>query len=140
MTTVCPTSTQKLKNRIYIRVWRSWERGWFGSVACTIRVQRSRSPESLETRAFAGFYWSAKPGRKTALTTGLTTDRKIFDFRPRRGIITQTLISGCSAVGSARDLGSRGRAFESPHSDQKTSEIRRFQRFLLIPCLLRRRI
>ena len=27
-------------------------------------------------------------------------------------------ISGCSAVGSARDLGSRGRAFESPHSDQ----------------------
>ena len=32
-------------------------------------------------------------------------------------------ISGCSAVGSARDLGSRGRAFESPHSDQKSVKI-----------------
>ena len=27
------------------------------------------------------------------------------------------LISGCSAVDSARDLGSRGREFESHHSD-----------------------
>ena len=46
------------------------------------------------TRAFAGFRRVTKPGRKTALTTGLTTDRKIFDFRLSRGIIAKTEYPG----------------------------------------------
>ena len=33
---------------------------------------------------------------------------------------TEKYISGCSEVGIALDLGSRDRAFESPHSDQKS--------------------
>ena len=53
-----------------------------------------RNLESLAARAFTGFLRGAKPGRKTALTTGLTTDRKIFDFRPRRGIILKTEYPG----------------------------------------------
>ena len=35
-------------------------------------------------------------------------------------LILKNLISGCSEGGIALDLGSRDRAFESPHSDQKT--------------------
>ena len=37
--------------------------------------------------------------------------------------MVQNQISGYSAVGSALDLGSRGRAFESLYSDQNPSEI-----------------
>ena len=37
-------------------------------------------------------------------------------------------------------LGSRDRAFESPHSDQNPSEIVDFRGIFLILCLLRRRI
>ena len=38
LTTVCPTSTQKPeKMNIYIRVWRSWERGWFGTIRPQVR-------------------------------------------------------------------------------------------------------
>lgn len=33
------------------------------------------------------------------------------------------LIAGCSAVGSARALGAWGREFESPHSDQLSTDI-----------------
>ena len=47
-------------------------------------------------------------------------------------------ISGCSEVGIALDLGSRDRAFESPHSDQNPSEINDFRGIFLILCLLRR--
>jgi len=36
-------------------------------------------------------------------------------------------------------LGSRDRAFESPHSDQNPSEINDFRGIFLILCLLRRR-
>ena len=61
----------------------------------------------------------------------MTTDRKIFQSHRFRAIIDENQISGYSAVGSALDLGSRGRAFESLYSDQKTSEISRFQRFFL---------
>ena len=39
--------------------------------------------------------------------------------------------SGCGAVGSALDWGSRGREFKSRHSDQvKRAEIERFRLFL----------
>ena len=60
----------------------------------TIHDLRSGSPESLAARAFAGFWQVVKTGRKTALTTGLTTDRKNFDFRPQRGIIAKTEYPG----------------------------------------------
>ena len=104
-------------------------------------VEQGKTPESLVTPAFAGFSPIAENGTKAALTTGLTTDRKIFEFLPRRGIMTEieypgiaqlvarqlwentpgpphNFISGCSAVGSALALGARCREFESPHSDQ----------------------
>ena len=41
--------------------------------------------------------------------------------------------------GSDIGLGSRDRAFESPHSDQNPSEINDFRGIFLILCLLRRR-
>ena len=46
-------------------------------------------PQSLATRAIAGFSPVAENGTKAALTTGMTTDRKIFDFLPRRGIMAE---------------------------------------------------
>ena len=63
------------------------------------------SPEALEARAKAGFPLSDKQGQKTGLTTGMTTDRKIFQSHKFRAIIVQNQISGYSAVGSALDLG-----------------------------------
>ena len=50
---------------------------------------QDEAPESLATPAFAGFPPIAKSGIKAALTTGMTTDRKIFDFLPRRGIMAE---------------------------------------------------
>ena len=41
------------------------------------------------TPAFAGLSPVAESGTKAALTTGMTTDRKIFEFLPRRGIMTE---------------------------------------------------
>ena len=61
---------------------------------------------------------SPESGTKAALTTGMTTDRKIFQSHKFCAIMVQNQISGYSAVGSALDLGSRGRAFESLYSDQ----------------------
>ena len=57
----------------------------------------------------------------------MTTDRKIFQSHKFRAIMVQNQISGYSAVGSALDLGSRGRAFESLYSDQNPSEINDFR-------------
>ena len=41
------------------------------------------------TLAFAGFPPIAENSIKAALTTGMTTDRKIFIFTPRRGIMAE---------------------------------------------------
>ena len=41
-------------------------------------------------------------------------------------------ISGCSAVGSVLDLGSRGREFESPHSDQRACSLLHMQRVRVV--------
>ena len=41
-------------------------------------------------------------------------------------------LSGCGAVGSVRDLGSRGREFKSRHSDQKSVKIDDFDGFLML--------
>ena len=46
-------------------------------------------PQSLATRAIAGFSPVAENGTKAALTTGMTTDRNIFDFPLRRGIMAE---------------------------------------------------
>ena len=44
----------------------------------------------------------------------------------------QTLQSECSAVGSALRSGRRGRAFESPHSDEKRQMIHIICRFFIL--------
>ena len=54
--------------------------------------------QSLATPAFAGFSPIAENGTKAALTTGLTTDRKIFEFLPRRGIMTEIEYPGIAQL------------------------------------------
>ena len=55
-------------------------------------------PQSLVTPAFAGFPPIAENGTKAALTTGMTTDRKIFDFLPRRGIMAEIEYPGIAKL------------------------------------------
>ena len=50
---------------------------------------QGKTPQSLAAPAIAGFHPIAESGIKVALTTGMTTDRKIFDFLPRRGIMAE---------------------------------------------------
>jgi len=57
-----------------------------------------KSPEGLTTRAIAGFPPVAENGTKAALTTGMTTDRKIFIFTPRRGIMAETEYPGVAQL------------------------------------------
>ena len=55
-------------------------------------------PQSLATRAIAGFSPVAENGTKAALTTGMTTDRKIFIFTVRRGIMAETEYPGVAQL------------------------------------------
>ena len=55
-------------------------------------------PECLAARAIAGFPPVAENGIKAALTTGMTTDRKIFDFPLRRGIMAETEYPGIAKL------------------------------------------
>ena len=55
-------------------------------------------PQSLATPAFAGFPPVAENGTKAALTTGMTTDRKIFDFLPHRGIMAEIEYPGIAKL------------------------------------------
>ena len=89
------------------------------------------TPQSLATPAFARFFPIAESSTKAALTTGMTTDGKISQSHKFCAIMVQNQISGYSAVGSALDLGSRGRAFESLYSDQNPSEIVDFRGIFL---------
>ena len=57
-----------------------------------------KTPQSLATPAFAGFPPIAESGIKAFLTTGMTTDRKIFDFLPRRGIMTEIEYPGIAQL------------------------------------------
>ena len=57
-----------------------------------------KSPQSLAARAIAGFPPVAESGTKTALTTGMTTDRKIFIFTPRRGIMAEIEYPGVAQL------------------------------------------
>ena len=70
-----------------IRVWRSWYRATFGSAVAVSGTWQGETPQSLAAPAFAGFLPIAENGIKVALTTGMTTDRKIFDFPSRRDIM-----------------------------------------------------
>ena len=59
---------------------------------------QGETPQSLVTPAIAGFSPIAENGIKAALTTGLTTDRKIFDFPLRRGIMTEIEYPGIAKL------------------------------------------
>lgn len=52
-------------------------------------TRQGEMPQSLATPVFAGLSPVAENGTKAALTTQMTTDRKIFDFLPRRGIMAE---------------------------------------------------
>jgi hypothetical protein len=52
-------------------------------------AEQGETPQSLATPVFAGFPPVAESGIKVALTTGMTTDRKIFIFTARRGIMAE---------------------------------------------------
>ena len=57
-----------------------------------------KSPQSLAVRAIAGFPPVAENGIKVALTTGMTTDRNIFDFPLRRGIMAEIEYPGIAKL------------------------------------------
>ena len=59
---------------------------------------QGETPQSLATRAIAGFPPAAENGTKAALTTGMTTDRKIFIFTPRRGIMAEIEYPGVAQL------------------------------------------
>ena len=59
---------------------------------------QGETPQSIVTPAFTGFPSVAESGTKAALTTGMTTDRKIFDFLPRRGIMTEIEYPGIAQL------------------------------------------
>ena len=77
---------------------RSWQRAWFGSAVAVSGTGQGKTPQSLAMPAFAGFSLIAKSGTKAALTTGMTTDRKIFDFSSRRGIMAKTEYPGIAKL------------------------------------------
>ena len=59
---------------------------------------QDETPQSLVTPAFAGLSPIAENGIKAVLTTCLTTDRKIFDFCPRRGIMAEIEYPGVAKL------------------------------------------
>ena len=59
---------------------------------------QGETPQSLLTPAFAGFHPIAENGIKAFLTTGMTTDRKIFDFLPRRDIMAEIEYPGVAQL------------------------------------------
>ena len=59
---------------------------------------QGETPQSLAARSFAGFPPIAENGTKAALTTGMTTDRKIFIFSARRGIMAEIEYPGVAQL------------------------------------------
>ncbi len=59
---------------------------------------QGETPQSLAARAIAGFPPVAENGTKAALTTGMTTDRKIFDFLPHRDIMAEIEYPGIAKL------------------------------------------
>ena len=56
------------------------------------------TPQILVTPAFAGLFTIVESGIKADLTTGMTTDRKIFDFPLRRGIMAEIEYPGIAKL------------------------------------------
>ena len=54
--------------------------------------------QSLVAPVFSGFLPIAENGAKAVLTTCLTTDRKIFDFLPHRGIMAEIEYPGVAKL------------------------------------------
>ena len=73
-------------------------RNQFGSAVAVSGTGQGETPQSLVTPAFAGFPPVAENGTKAALTTGMTTDRKIFDFLPRRDIMAEIEYPGVAQL------------------------------------------
>ena len=59
---------------------------------------QGKTPQNLATPAFVGFSSIAESGIKSPLTTGLTTDRKIFGFLPRRDIMAEIEYPGIAKL------------------------------------------
>ena len=59
---------------------------------------QGETPQSLATPVFTGLSSIAKSGTKAALTTGMTTDRKIFNFLPRRDIMAEIEYPGIAKL------------------------------------------
>ena len=59
---------------------------------------QGETPQSLATPAFAGLSPIVENGIKAALTTGMTTDRKTFDFLPRRDIMAEIEYPGIAKL------------------------------------------
>ena len=61
-------------------------------------AEQGETPQSLAAPAFAGFPPVAEGGTKAALTTGMTTDGKIFDFLPHRSIMEEIEYPGIAKL------------------------------------------
>ena len=61
-------------------------------------ARHGKTPQSLATPAFTGFSPVAESDTTAALTTGMTTDRKIFDFPSRRGIMAEIEYPGIAKL------------------------------------------
>ena len=62
------------------------------------RTVQGETPQSLVTPAFVGLYTIGESGIKAALTRGMTTDRKLFDFPSCRGIMAETEYPGIAKL------------------------------------------
>ena len=70
----------------------------FGSAAVVSGTGQGETPQSLVTPAFAGLSPISESRTKAALTSGMTTDRKFFDFPLRRGIMTEIEYPGVAQL------------------------------------------
>ncbi len=97
-------------------------------------------PQSLVTPAFAGFSPIAeKAAQKAVLTTCLTTDRKIFDFCPRRGIMAEIEYPGVVQLIERVVWDHEAASLSLATRTKKPSEIVDFRGLFFILCLLRRK-
>ena len=112
---------------------------------------QGETPQSLVTPAFAGFPPITESGIKAALTTEMTTDRKIFIFTVRRGIMAEIEYPGIAklvsrlvwdqeTVRSSRTTRTRICGFDRTNA-AKHSALRRFHHLMdvleRIICLLK---
>ena len=70
----------------------------FGCAVAVSGTGQGETPQSLATPVFTGLSPIAKSCTKAALTTGMTTDRKIFNFLPRRDIMAEIEYPGIAKL------------------------------------------